>query len=1168
MSSPMATTTLRVDGMTCGACTSAVESAFQDVPGAGSVSVSLIMSRAVVQHDPQCLSPEAIKDIIEDRGFDADVLSTDAPETISRPPKKSEDTTKTSIPVMSTTTLAVAGMTCGACTSAVEGGFKDVAGVKSMSISLLSERAVVEHDPSIISPESIVEIIEDRGFDARVIESVQITSAPPPYQREAQEDPSQSKLMTSILSIEGMTCGACTSAVEAGFQGVEGLVQFNISLLAERAVITHDPEKLPSARLVEIIEERGFDAKLLSSQLAVVTGKSAQTVQLKVYGLLDQSSASQLENTLLSLQGVNAVVVSLTTSRASVTHSPSIIGIRAIVETIEKRGFNALLADLDDSNAQLESLAKTREVQEWRRAWIFSASFAIPVFLLSMLIPMTIPALDCGSIRLFIPGLYLGDLACLLLTIPVQFGIGKRFYVSAFKSLKHGSPTMDVLVVLGTSAAFFFSCAAMIVSILFPPHTRPNTFFETSSMLITFISVGRYLENRAKGSTSKALSRLMSLAPSMATIYADPLAAEKTAESQSELLLEKSTAKEPMTLEERVVPTELVEAGDVVILRPGSRIPTDGVVIRGQSYIDESMVTGEAMQIHKEPGSQLKAGTVNGAGKLDFKVTATGQDTQLSQIVKLVQEAQTKRAPIQRRADKVAGHFVPFIMFLGAITFVLWMVLSHALSDPPMIFIKPESGGKFMVCLKLCISVIVFACPCALGLATPTAVMVGTGVGAENGILVKGGEILELASKIQHVVFDKTGTLTMGKMSVADARLEQIWTSNDWRQRLWWTLVGLAEMNSEHPIGRAVIAAAREQLRLGPEDTIDGSVTDFEVSVGKGVTASIEPASSIERKSYKVSIGNASYLQSLNINIPANASPDKSSKPSSLASSQAMTNIYVAIDSHFSGSLHLSDTIKATTPATISALSRLGITSSIVTGDQLPSALSVAKAIGIPPENVHAGVLPQEKSEIIHQLQSVPTGRNKTTIVAMVGDGINDSIALAASDVGIALSSGADSAMETANIVLMQPLDLLSVPAALHLSRKIFQRINLNIAWAIVYNFVGLPFAMGLGLLLPGHFMMPPMMAGGAMALSSVSVVGSSLLLKRWRRPGWMSVERLEQEGNHMPVGEVKDLVMGAHSVFGDHLRGFMGGFVSRLRGHERREDVRYVPLQDVEAAV
>lgn len=1171
----MATTTLRVEGMTCGACTSAVESAFKNIDGAGNVSVSLVMERAVVQHNPQVLSPEKVREMIEDRGFDAEVLATDIPNFSGKEeaPSDGKVVTGHNTASLSTTTLAVEGMTCGACTSAVDGGFKNVPGIKSMSISLLSERAVVEHDSSIITPQAIAGIIEDRGFGAEVLKTQLSPSLSIQETQHQKSNESQVDLTITKLAIEGMTCGACISAVEGGFKDVEGLVQFNISLLAERAVVVHDSAKLSPKQITEIIEDRGFDAKLLSSQRGSA-GQSTATrnVHLKVYGLPTSSSATALEDALRLLPGVSSAVVHLATSRVNVTHNPSLTGLRVLVEAIEKLGYNALLADADDNNAQLESLAKTREIQEWRRAFWYSLSFAIPVFLISMFIPMIIPRLDFGSILLWIPGLYLGDVICLILTIPVQFGIGKRFYISSYKSLKHGSPTMDVLVTLGTSAAFFFSIAAMIVSVLIPPHTRPSTVFETSTMLITFITLGRYLENRAKGQTSKALSRLMSLAPSMATIYADPIAAEKAAEdwdaaAPSGLAEKKGPIPHDQSsnaAEEKIIPTELIEVGDIVVLRPGGQVPADGTVTRGQSYLDESMVTGEAVEILKRPGSDLMAGTVNGAGRIDFRVTRAGRDTQLSQIVKLVQEAQTSRAPIQRMADIVAGYFVPTIITLGLLTFISWMVLSHVLppSACPEVFLKPESGGKFMVCLKLCISVIVFACPCALGLSTPTAVMVGTGIGAEQGILVKGGAALEIATKVTHVVFDKTGTLTMGKMSIPEVQLEQIWEANDWRRKLWWSLVGLAEMGSEHPIGRAILDTAKLKLNIGSEGMIDGSVGDFEATVGKGICAVVEPATSAIPKRYGVHVGNSSYLSSRGIILPADVvatSPTNSDPGTSKAPPSGTTQIYVAIDNAYAGVLSLSDTIKPSAAATIIALNHMNITSSLVTGDQYSTAAAVATRVGIPKVNIHAGVSPDQKQKIIQKIQE------QGTVVAMVGDGINDSPALATANIGIALSSGTDVAMEAADIVLMRPEDMLSVTASLSLSRTIFNRIKLNLMWACLYNLIGLPFAMGVGLVLPGHIMMPPMAAGAAMAASSVSVVGSSLLLKFWKRPGWMTVEKLEAEGQKSE--SLKGMSMtndrGLTDRFGMR---WVEGLTTRIFGVRGKMDDGYLPLQDIEA--
>ncbi|GKT91944.1 LOW QUALITY PROTEIN: heavy metal translocating P-type ATPase [Colletotrichum tofieldiae] len=947
-----------------------------------------------------------------------------------------------------TTTIAVEGMTCGACTSAVEGGFKDVPGVKNFSISLLSERAVIEHDPTLLTAEQIAEIIEDRGFGAEIIDSESAQQEKP----RASSNPTSS-IATTTVAIEGMTCGACTSAVEGGFKEVEGVLRFNISLLAERAVITHDTAKLPADKIAEIIEDRGFGAEILSTAFeASAQGNGASsTAQFKIYGSPDASTAMALEAKLLTMPGINSAKLSLATSRLTVTHQPSLIGLRGIVEAVEAEGLNALVSDNDDNNAQLESLAKTREINEWRRAFKLSLSFAIPVLFISMILPMCFPSLDFGSWEL-LPGIYLGDLICLALTIPVQFGIGRRFYISGWKSIKHGSPTMDVLVILGTSCAFFFSIMAMLVSFLFPPHTRPATIFDTSTMLITFVTLGRFLENRAKGQTSKALSRLI------------PQPRRKRSRG---------------------------EVGDVVILRPGEKIPADGTMVRGETYIDESMVTGEAMPVQKKKGSYLIGGTVNGHGRVDFRVTRAGRDTQLSQIVKLVQDAQTTRAPIQRLADTLAGYFVPAILILGFLTFLVWMILSHALKNPPKIFTQ-EASGAVHLCHCLCLSM------CSRP-GNPTAVMVGTGIGAENGILVKGGAALETTTRITQIVLDKTGTITYGKMSVAKMSLVSAWQDNEWRRRLWWHIVGLAEMGSEHPVGRAVLGAAKTELGIEEAATVEGSVGEFKAAVGKGINALVEPAASNDRARYRVLLGNVGFLRENNVDVPAEAveaSEQLNTKANSSAknTSAGTTNIFVAIDGQYTGHLCLSDTIKEGAAAAIAVLHRMKIKTAIVTGDQRSTAVAVAAAVGISPENVYAGVSPDQKQAIIQQLQ------DQGEVVGMVGDGINDSPALATADVGIAMASGTDVAMEAADVVLMRPTNLMDIPAALHLARSIFNRIKLNLAWACMYNAIGLPFAMGV--FLPFGFHLHPWPP--APPWPAAVVVVSSLLLKFWTRPSYM----------------------------------------------------------------
>lgn len=459
----MAVTTVKVDGMTCGACTSAVESGFKNVDGAGAVSVSLVMGRAVVHHDPTKLSAARVAEIIEDRGFDAEVLSTDMPETAPPPAPKR----------LTSTSIAVEGMTCGACTSSVESAFTGVAGVEKVEVSLLSERAVIEHDASVIAPEKLAEMIEDRGFGATVLDSVAQDAALAVLSAKTPLTTPDRNITVTTVAIEGMTCGACTSSIERKFKGLEGMLHFNISLLAERAVVSHDPARLSPDRIVALIEDAGFDAQILSSQPDTAMRQvTTSSVQLKIYGLFDGAAARQLEDTLRSKEGITNALLNLSTSRATVTYDTSLTGIRGIVEGVEKAGYNALLADTEDNNAQIESLAKTKEIQEWKRAFLYSLSFAVPVFCISMLIPMFLPILNIAKIEL-IPGLNFSDIICCALTIPVQFGIGKRFYISAWKSIKHRSPTMDVLVMLGTSAAFFFSCFAVVVAVLSPPTPNP-----------------------------------------------------------------------------------------------------------------------------------------------------------------------------------------------------------------------------------------------------------------------------------------------------------------------------------------------------------------------------------------------------------------------------------------------------------------------------------------------------------------------------------------------------------------------------------------------------------------------------------------------------------------------------------------------------------------------
>ncbi|GAA5957613.1 hypothetical protein JCM3765_001455 [Sporobolomyces pararoseus] len=881
-------------------------------------------------------------------------------------------------------------------------------------------------------------------------------------------------VQTVTLKVQGMTCGSCVASIENGLRGQEGIVTVIVALLAERAVIDFDASIWTPEKLAEEIEEMGFEATPLEPI-------AEDTVILRVYGMTCGSCVSSIESALRSTPGILKATVSLTTERATISYDPSILGgPRDVVDLIEDVGFDATLASDENNAMQLQSLARTKEIQEWRSAFVRSFSFGLPVFLLSMVFPMVSFLRPLVNLVL-LPGIHLGDVICCILTVPVQFGIGARFYRSAFRALKHKSATMDVLVVLGTTAAFTYSIFAMVTApFVSDPTYHPKVFFETSTMLITFVTFGRFLENLAKGQTSTALSRLMSLAPSQAIIYTN---SERT--------------------KEKKVPTELIQVGDVVKIVPGDKIPADGVVVSGESTVDESMVTGEVVPVTKTIDSGVIGGTVNGEGTFDMKVTRAGKDTALAQIVNLVEEAQTSKAPIQAFADTVAGYFVPTVISLGLVTFVAWMAIAHGSDHLPHVF-HEAGASKFMVCLRLCISVIVVACPCALGLSTPTAVMVGTGVGAQNGILIKGAGPLEASHKIDRIVLDKTGTITVGKLDVVGVKWvetgsldkasdsQQLESSNGWQDDAI-LLFAAAETKSEHLLAKAISQWGLQSLRLSSLPT-SIQVNSFESITGQGIRCevaghfpSLAPSAGTGRSTHRIEIGNPSFLLQSKVSLPSSHESFRLREESI-----GRSCVLVAINGQLACAISLADTIKAEARQAIDALRWMGIEVQLATGDQETTAKAIADEIGIRSADVHASMSPNGKKALVEKLQK--QGHR----VAMVGDGINDSPALAAADVGIALCTGTDIAMEAADIVLMKS-DLLDVVAALDLSRRIFRQIRLNFLWATVYNLIGIPLAMGV--FLPWGLHLHPMMAGAAMAFSSVSVVASSLTLRLWRRP-------------------------------------------------------------------
>ncbi|KAH7914833.1 E1-E2 ATPase-domain-containing protein [Hygrophoropsis aurantiaca] len=883
------------------------------------------------------------------------------------------------------------------------------------------------------------------------------------------------------LRIEGMTCGACVESIEGMLRSQSGIHSVKVALLAERGVIEYDPEIWTPEKLVSEIEDIGFDA-------SVIPVARSDVLTLRIYGMTCSACTSSVETGLLEMPGVTSVAVSLATETAKVEFVPGVVGAREMVERIEEMGFDAILSDQEDAT-QKQSLARTKEIQEWSSRFRWSITFALPVFFLSMIAPHISFLRPIIGYHLF-NGIYLGDVLVLILTTPAQFWVGRKFYRNAYKSLKHGSATMDVLVMLGTSAAYFYSVFAMAFATTnTTPDYRPFIFFDTSTMLIMFVSLGRYLENRAKGKTSAALTDLMALAPSMATIYIDA----------------------PACTQEKRIPTELVQVGDTVKLVPGDKVPADGTVISGTSTVDESAVTGEPLPALKQAGDSVIGGTVNGLGTFDMLVTRAGKDTALAQIVKLVEDAQTSKAPIQGFADRVAGFFVPTVISLAVMTFITWMIVSNLLNDDslPSMFHR-HGASKLAVCLQMCISVVVVACPCALGLSTPTAIMVGTGMGAKNGILIKGGRALEASRSIKRIVLDKTGTVTLGKLTVVGMTWapprdgsEFLPEGNVGPQSLSFksadgvtsraaviAMVSATEARSEHPLAKAIALHGKDLLAQSELDIPPVSIESFESVTGAGVKATIATGAS----RYTLYVGSAQFVtRSDAAYLPATLSDYEAQE-----SQAGRTIIYASLGNSSSTpipvlAVSLSDAPKPSSAQAVRALRAMGIEVNMMTGDGMSTALSIAKQVGIKPENVWANMSPKGKASLVTDLM-----KQDGSGVAMVGDGINDSPALVAATVGIALSSGTSVAIEAADIVLMRS-DLLDVVAALDLSRSIFATIRRNLVWACIYNVLGIPLAMGF--FLPLGLYMHPMLAGAAMASSSVSVVTSSLMLKWWTRP-------------------------------------------------------------------
>ncbi|XP_054777670.1 copper-transporting ATPase RAN1-like [Prosopis cineraria] len=939
--------------------------------------------------------------------------------------------------------VRVTGMTCAACSNSVEAALKAVDGVTSASVALLQNKADVVYNPSLVKDAEIKNAIEDAGFEAEILPEPSVNAL-------------GKKLHGTLVgqfTIGGMTCAACVNAVEGILRNLPGVKRAAVALATSFGEVEYDPNVINKDDIVIAIEDAGFEG-------AFVQSSEQDKITLLVAGVYSLIDAQVLEDLLSKMKGVRQFCFDQMSNELEVFFDPEVFSSRSLVDEIERASNGKFKLHVRNPYTRLAS-KDVEETSTMFRHFISSLSLSIPLFFMRIIcphIPMVYSLLlwRCG------PFLMSDWLKWALVSV-IQFVIGKRFYIAAGRALRNGSTNMDVLVALGTTASYVYSVCALLYGAL--TGFWSPTYFETSAMLITFVLLGKYLECLAKGKTSDAIKKLVELSPATA------------------LLVVKD--KGGISIEEREIDSLLIQPGDTLKVLPGAKVPADGIVTWGSSYINESMVTGESVPVLKEVNATVIGGTINLHGILLVQATKVGSDAVLSQIISLVETAQMSKAPIQKFADYVASIFVPTVVALAILTLSSWYI-AGALGAYPEEWL-PENGNHFVFALMFSISVVVIACPCALGLATPTAVMVATGVGANNGVLIKGGDALERAQMVKYVIFDKTGTLTQGKATFTAAK---VFTGMDRGEFL--KLVASAEASSEHPLAKAIVAYARHfhffdesSATTGIKDDANElksgwlyDVSDFLALPGRGVQCFIDGK--------RILVGNRKLMVESSIDIPTEVENFVVELEES-----AKTGILVAYGDELTGVIGVADPLKREASVVIEGLKKMGVQPIMVTGDNSRTARAVAKEVGI--HDVRAEVLPAGKADVVRSFQK------DGSIVAMVGDGINDSPALAAADVGIAIGAGTDIAIEAADYVLMRN-NLEDVITAIDLSKTTFSRIRLNYFFAMAYNAVAIPVAAGA--LYPSlRIKLPPWVAGTCMALSSVSVVCSSLLLRRYRRP-------------------------------------------------------------------
>lgn len=810
------------------------------------------------------------------------------------------------------------------------------------------------------------------------------------------------------LPVTGMTCANCVAAVERSAKKIPGVSQATVNFASERVTIEYDPQVADPQAVIARIEKAGY-------------GVPTATVELPITGMTCANCANTIERRLLKTDGVLEVHVNFASEKASVTYAPGAANRVDLIAAVRRAGYDVVEAAADEEMEDVEAAARQAELHHQQHRFIIGVIFSLPLFLFSM-------ARDLSLIGHWAHANWVNWLFWVLAT-PVQFYVGWDYYTGAYKSLRNGSANMDVLVAMGSSVAYLYSVAVLIALSLGTAALGDHVYFETSAVIITLIVLGKLLEARAKGRTSEAIKKLMGLQAKTARVLRDG--------------------------EERDIPIAEVAAGDIILVRPGEKIPVDGVVVRGRSAVDESMITGESVPVDKTVGAAVIGATLNKQGLLHIEATKIGRETALAQIIHLVEQAQGSRAPIQRLVDQVSAYFVPAVVAFAALAFLIWLI----------------SGAGFTPALLRLTAVLVIACPCAMGLATPTSIMVGVGKGAEQGILFKNSTALEQAHKITAVVLDKTGTITKGELAVTDLVISEEVTGNS-EAHSALILAASAERGSEHPLGQAIIQAAQAQgLTLSEPDR-------FEAIPGHGITAQVN--------NRQVWLGNLRLMQRENITL--NGLAPKAEK----LQQQGKTAMWLAVDGQAQAIIAVADVIKEGSREAVAALQKLGLKVVMMTGDNEATAKAIAQEAGI--ERVLAEVLPGDKAAQVKKLQE------EGLVVAMVGDGINDAPALAQADVGMAIGTGTDVAMEAADVTLMRG-DLRSVPQAIALSKATMRNIKQNLVWAFGYNVALLPVAAGI--LAPFPWAPPflrqlhPILAAGAMAFSSISVVTNALRLRR-----------------------------------------------------------------------